>query len=135
MGQASPARLWQRIGRAFGAFMAALRVSLSGGALICTLAPFGEPFPYLGALDLSGAAYPAPYPALGMGGTIGTSLVRAWPVRLALIGVQTMQKNSRKPRADKTRTHEAKAAAMARKGAQLAKAFRIGAAMPSPVYG
>ena len=40
-----------------------------------------------------------------------------------------------KRRADRSRTHEAKAAALSRKAARLAKAFRIGAAMPSPVYG
>jgi hypothetical protein len=40
-----------------------------------------------------------------------------------------------KRRADKTRSNEAKAAALSRKAARIAKAFRIGAAMPSPVYG
>ena len=40
-----------------------------------------------------------------------------------------------KRRADRTRTSAAKAAAMARKAARIAKAFRTGAAMPSPVYG
>lgn len=45
-----------------------------------------------------------------------------------------MQQDSKR-RADRSRSREAKAAAMARKGARIAKAFRIGAAMPSPVYG
>jgi hypothetical protein len=46
-----------------------------------------------------------------------------------------MNHHQHKRRADRTRSNEAKAAALSRKAARMAKAFRIGAAMPSPVYG
>lgn len=41
----------------------------------------------------------------------------------------------RNRRRDRTRGDEAKAARLARKAAQLAKAYRIGAALPSPIMG
>lgn len=46
-----------------------------------------------------------------------------------------MQHDSKRRGRDYSRRPESKAAALERKAARLAKAFRIGAAMPSPVYG
>ena len=46
-----------------------------------------------------------------------------------------MQNVSKRRGRDYSRRLESKAAAMQRKGARLAKAFRVWAAMPSPVYG
>lgn len=90
-----------------------------------------DPFPHLGARLAWRAAYPAPYPDSGMGRAIGDCLARRrFPALM-----ESRMKNHGKRRADPTRSNEAKAAALSRKAARIAKAFRIGAAMPSPVYG
>lgn len=46
-----------------------------------------------------------------------------------------MQTDSKRRGRDYSRRPESKAAALDRRAARLAKAFRVWAAMPSPVYG
>lgn len=46
-----------------------------------------------------------------------------------------MQHDSKRRGRDYSRRPESKAARIQRKAARIAKGFRIGAAMPSPVYG
>ena len=67
-----------------------------------------------------------------MGGAMGDCLARR---RFPPLMESRMQNDSKRRGRDYSRRPESKAARLERKAARIAKAFRIGAAMPSPVYG